>query len=190
VPPQPQSGTAERQVGSRARFGQNRQDQRLSCRKALHPVAQAVGLTRGHVRLAVVTDLKAFRRACYGAARRTGGELTELRISDKPTPNFHQAIIAYADRTVAVVCVRDSPLLALAVPRAIEFAPARESNPLTFLDLPDLAAALAQAAEFRLLTTAELDGPIDIAEWPGISRHDLRCWQPQTLGEGLFNYRD
>jgi hypothetical protein len=44
-----------------------------------------------------------------------------VRISDKPTPNFHQAIIAYPDRTVAVVCVRDTPLLALAAPRVIEF---------------------------------------------------------------------
>jgi hypothetical protein len=140
--------------------------------------------------LAVVTDLKAFRHACYEAARRTGGELTEFRISDEPTPNFHQAVIAYADRTVAVVCVRDTPLLALAVPRTIAFTPTRESTPLTFLDLPDLAAALALAAEFRLLTTAELDRPVDISQWPRINRHDLRYWQPQTLGEYLFNYWD
>ncbi|RSM42788.1 hypothetical protein DMB66_54455 [Actinoplanes sp. ATCC 53533] len=33
--------------------------------------------TCGRVESAVVTDLKAFRRACYEAARRTGGELTE-----------------------------------------------------------------------------------------------------------------
>jgi hypothetical protein len=56
------------------------------------------------------------------------------------------------------------PASALAVPRTIEFTPTRESTPLTFLDLPDLAAALARAAEFRLLTSTELDGPIDISE--------------------------
>lgn len=145
---------------------------------------------RGHVGLAVVTGLKAFRRACYEAARRTGGELTEFRISDEPTPSFHQAIIAYRGRDVAVACVRDTPLLALAVPRVIEFTPAREAGPLTFVDLPELATALAAAPGFRLLTTTELNGPIDIAEWPRISRHDMRAWQPRTLGESLFNYWD
>jgi hypothetical protein len=128
-----------------------------------------------------VTDVKAFRRACCQAPRPTGGELTGFRISDEPTPRFHQGIIAYADRTVAVVCVRDTPLLALAVPRVIEFTPARESSPLTFVDLPDLAAALAQAADLRLLSANELDGPIDMAVRPRISPHELRYWQPQTL---------
>lgn len=137
-----------------------------------------------------MTDRKAFRRVCYEAARRTGGDLTEFRISGHVTPNFHQGIVAYADRTVAVVCVRDAPLLAIAVPRVIEFTPARESGPLTFLDLPDLAAALTDAAGFRLLTAAELNGPIDTVKWPRISRTDMRYWQPQTLGEGLFNYWD
>ena len=66
-----------------------------------------------------MTDVKAFRRACQEAARRTGGDLTRFRISDEPTPNFHQAIIAYADRTVAVVCVRDAPLLATAIPASL-----------------------------------------------------------------------
>jgi hypothetical protein len=152
---------------------------------------------RGHVGSAVVTDLKAFRRACHEAARRTGGELTEFRISDEPTPNFHQAIITYragrwatgladpaASRNVAVVCLRDAPLMALAVPRVIRFTSAREAGPLTFVDLPDLAAALEAAPGFRLLTATELDGPIDKAKWPGISSYDMRYWQPQTLGEG------
>ncbi|GIJ50944.1 hypothetical protein Val02_78300 [Virgisporangium aliadipatigenens] len=137
-----------------------------------------------------MTDLKAFRRACYEAARQTGGELTEFRISDHPTPNFHQAIITYSHRNVAVVCARDAPLLALAVPRVIEFTPAREAGPLTFVDVPDLVAVLRTAPGFRLLTVTELVGPIDAAKWPRISQYDMRYRQPQTLGEGLFNYWD
>lgn len=137
-----------------------------------------------------MTDLTAFRRACYEAARRTGGELTEFRIGDVLTPNFHQGIIAYTDRAVAIVGIRDAPLLAIAVPRIIEFTPSSESGPLTFVDCPDLAEALADAAGFRLLTATELNGPIDMAEWPRISRPDLRYWQPQTLGQCLFNYWD
>jgi hypothetical protein len=95
-----------------------------------------------------VTDLKAFRRACYEAARQTGGTLTEFRISDGPAPNFHQAVIANRDRAIAVVCARDTPVLALAAPRVIDFAQARESGPLDFLDFPDLADALAAAPGF------------------------------------------
>jgi hypothetical protein len=148
------------------------------------------GLVRGHVGLAAVTDVKAFRRACYEAARRTSGELAEFRISDEPTPNFHQAIIAHPDGNVAVVCVRDTPLLALAVPRVIDFTPARDAGPLTFVDRPDLAAALEATPGFRLLTATELNGPIDTAKWPRINRYDMRFWQPRTLGEALFNYWD
>jgi hypothetical protein len=117
--------------------------------------------------LAVVTDLTAFRRACYEAARRTGGELSEFRISDEPTPTFHQAIIAYPDRDVAVVCVRDAPLLALAAPRVIEFTPARDAGPLTFVDLPELAAALEVAPGFRLLTAGR-SGRVALFERDGI----------------------
>jgi hypothetical protein len=137
-----------------------------------------------------VEDLKAFRRVCHEAASRTGGTVTEFRISTDVTPNFHQGIIAYPDRAIAVVCVRDTTLLALAAPRVIEFAPTRESGPLAFVDAPGLAAALAREPKFRLLTAAELNGPIDMAQWPGISEHDIRYWQPRLLGEALFNYWD
>jgi hypothetical protein len=97
---------------------------------------------------ALVEDLKAFRRVCYEAASRTGGTVIEFRISIEVTPNFHQGILAYPHRTVAVVCVRDTPLLAIAAPRVIEFAPSRESGLLTFVDLPELAAALARVPRF------------------------------------------
>ncbi|BCJ51916.1 hypothetical protein Asp14428_33910 [Actinoplanes sp. NBRC 14428] len=137
-----------------------------------------------------MTVLKAFRRACYEVARQTGGELTEFRSSDGPTPNFYQAVIAYRDRTIAVVCLRDTPLLALAVPRVFKYPQGRESGPLTFVDFPELADALAVAPGFQLLTAADLDGPVDAANWPPISRHDIRSWQSQTLGESLFNYWD
>jgi hypothetical protein len=139
-------------------------------------------------------DRRAFRRVCYEAVICTGGKVIELRISDGVTPNFHQAIVAYRDRTVAVVCRRDAALLAIALPRDLDFTPARESGPLTFIELPELAAALADAGtrigDFQILTTAELDGPIDLERWPGISSRDLRYWQPASLGEALFNYWD
>jgi hypothetical protein len=58
----------------------------------------------------------------------------------------------------------------------------------------DLAAALtevgAEVGGYRLLAAGELDAPVDPGQWPGISSHDLRYWNPQSLGEALFNYWD
>lgn len=61
-----------------------------------------------------MTDVRDFRHACYSAARRTGGTVIEFRLADDVTPNFHQGLIAYRERTVAVACTRDSAVLALA----------------------------------------------------------------------------
>jgi hypothetical protein len=131
---------------------------------------------------ASVSELRMFRRICYEAAQRTGGRVVGFRISDDVTPNFHQGVIAYGDRAIAVVCVRDAALLAIAVPRELEFTPGRDAGPLTFVDLADLAAALtevgAAAGGYRLLTAGELDAPVDPARWPSISSYDLRFWTP------------
>jgi hypothetical protein len=141
-----------------------------------------------------VVDLRLLRRVCHQAAARTGGTVTGFRISDGVTPNFHQAILTYASRRVAVVCNRDAPILALALPRSLDLTTARDCGPLTFVDMPDLAAALTDAGTalegLRVLTRADLDGPILPAEWPDISSDDLRYWSPASLGEALFNYWD
>ncbi len=133
-------------------------------------------------------DLRTFRRICSDAARRTGGDLREFRIATGVTPSFHQAVIGYADRAVAVAGLRELPLLAIAAPRVID--PDRDAGPLTFVDHPGLAAALAEAPGWTVLTTARLDGPFHAAEWPGVSTADIRYWQPGSLGEALFNYWD
>lgn len=135
-------------------------------------------------------DVREFRRACYEAARRTRGSVTEFRLAECVTPSFHQAVIAYFDRTVAVVCDRGSPLLAVAEPRVIEFGGAVECGPLTFVDFPELVTALQDTTRFNVLTKAELDGPFHEEDWPDITPYDIRYWRPATVGEALFNYWD
>lgn len=141
-----------------------------------------------------MVNLRVFRRVCYAAARRTGGKVVEFRISDEVAPNFHQGVVAYGERFLAVVCLRDAALLAIAVPRSLDFTPGRDSGPLTFIDMPDLATTLTdigtEVGGFKLITAAELDGPINQAQWPGISSYELRLWKPGSLGEALFNYWD
>ncbi|WP_211240953.1 hypothetical protein [Hamadaea tsunoensis] len=116
--------------------------------------------------------------------------MTEFRIADGPSPSFHQGIIGYEGRAVAVVWVRDTALLAIAAPRDLAFAPARVAGPLTFLEVPGLAAALTEAEGFRLLTLTELAGPVDTAEWSSIRQEDMQYWCPDSLGEARFNYWD
>jgi hypothetical protein len=41
-----------------------------------------------------------------------------------------------------------------------------------------------------LLSATELAGPVNTAKGPQLDRHDLRYWQPRSLGEALFNYWD
>jgi hypothetical protein len=139
-----------------------------------------------------MTDVRNFRHACCAAARRTGGKVIEFRLADDVTPNFHQGLIAYRERTVAVACTRDSAVLALAEPRTIGFVNSvGESGPLTFVDAPELVAVLAALLPgSQVLTPSELNGPFDAATWPSISSNDIAYWRPGTLGEALFNYWD
>lgn len=129
-------------------------------------------------------DLKEFRRACYEAARRTRGRVTDFQYSD-----FDECVIVYRDRTVAIMCNRDG-VLAITEPRSIDFSEGWvDGNPLTYLDEPELVAVLAGQPGFRVLTRAELLGPPDAEAW-GISAYDLKCWRPATLGDALFNFWD
>lgn len=138
-----------------------------------------------------MTDVRDFRRACHAAARDTGGTVAGFRLAEGVAPNFHQGLIAYRNRTVAVVCTRDTAVLAVAEPRAIEFTShVRESGPLTFVDAPELAAVLATMPGFQVLALSELSSPFDAAAWPGVLPRDVKYWRPRNLGEALFNYWD
>ncbi|MEU6559421.1 hypothetical protein [Nocardia nova] len=138
-----------------------------------------------------MTELPTFRRACYEAARRTGGTVIEFRLAEGGTPNFHQGVIAYRDRHVAVVALRDSAVLAVAEPRVIDFDDgAIEAGPLIFVQAPELTTALSEQAGFEILTATELTRPFDAAAWPQLDRADIRYWKPETVGDALFNYWD
>lgn len=138
-----------------------------------------------------MTDVRDFRRACYVAARRTGGNVVEFRLADGVTPNFHQGLIAYQDHTIALVCTRDSAILAVAEPRTIDCADhGITSGPLTFVDAPGLVAVLTELPGFHVLSQSELNHPFDAAAWPAVLPSNVRYWRPRNLGEALFNYWD
>ncbi len=113
----------------------------------------------------------------------------EFRVADGVTPNFHQGVIGYRERPVAVVLGRDTGVVAVAVPRDVT-GPGQDAGPLTFVDFPELTEALAGDGKFTVMTAAELARPFVAAEWPAVSAYDVRYWKPESLGEALFNYWD
>lgn len=137
-----------------------------------------------------MTDLRDFRRTCYAAAHWIGARVVEFRLSLSVTPNFHQCLIVKEDDTVAVACLRDAPILAVAEPRVIEGDRGGDWSPLTFLEAPELVDALTQLPGFQVLTATALSGPLDRKAWPRVHRSDIRYWKPRNLGEALFNFWD
>ena len=115
--------------------------------------------------------------------------MTDFRVPTV-TPNFWQAVVAYHDRTISVVAANDLPVLAIARPRSLDFAPVRDSGPLEFVDEPELVAVLAETGQFQVLTPAELERSFSAEDWPHLTRSDVAYWKPATVGEALFNYWD
>ena len=104
-----------------------------------------------------MTDAGSFRRTCHAAAHMTGGTVIEFRLADGVTPNFHQGLIAYDDRTVAVACTRDAAILAVVEPRAIDFADgARASGPLTYVDARNVELRLPPGRQLLTMLLARL----------------------------------
>lgn len=116
--------------------------------------------------------------------------MVEFRIARGVTPNFHQGVVRYADRTLAVICAREQALLAVAEPRHVDGVNATEVGPLTFVDAPALTAVLAEQSAVRVLAAADLMVPFDPADWPTVSPDDVMYWKPATIGEALFNHWD
>ena len=136
-----------------------------------------------------MVDIQEFKRACHAAARATGGRVVEFRVADDFAASFYQAIVAYHDHEIAVVCTRDSAILAVAEPLGVVDG-VLDSGPRTWVHQPELAAALAEQPGFQVLGSPELEGPFDSAAWPSVLSSDIAYWRPRTLGEALFNYWD
>jgi hypothetical protein len=64
---------------------------------------------------------------------------------------------------------------------------------LTFVDHPDLAAALTDGSNLQVLTAEQLNAPLspaDLADLGPAERKQIAYWQPNTIGELLFNFWD
>ncbi|MEV4412583.1 hypothetical protein [Catellatospora sp. NPDC049609] len=131
-------------------------------------------------------DLRALAAICHHAARRTGATVTDL-LPVGATPNFHTATIAYSDSAVAVLRHGLLPWLALAQP-----APSGQV-PRDWIDRADLADAIREVSDLRLLTRTELLQPPTTADLEDLRPHEVKqigYWRPTTVGDLLFNLWD
>lgn len=131
-------------------------------------------------------DLRDLGTICHHAARRTGGTITEL-IPFSATPNFHTATITYPNGRVSVLRHGLLPWIALALP-------ARSGQvPHNWLDRIDLANAIREVSDLRIVTRAELLQPLtatDLTDLGPAEIKQIEYWKPTTVGELLFNLWD
>ncbi len=131
------------------------------------------------------TDVTAFHRACFAAARQADGRVAD-RTSTTATPNFHTATIICPHGEFAVLCHAHLPLTAFAAPLQ------DGQTQLTFTDPPAWAYIFEQAT-LRVLTLAELTTPVeqvDMTDLAEVEHEQIRSWNPTNAGEVLFNWWD
>lgn len=132
------------------------------------------------------TDLRAFTAACHHAARAIDATVTGVTPAGV-TPTFHTVGVADARHHIAVLRHTTVPFIAF----ARRYADGEVE--LTYVDHPNLAAALADLTDARPLTAAQLDTSLSQVDLSALSRHEhhqINYWKPTTVGELLFNFWD
>lgn len=132
------------------------------------------------------TDLGAFTAVCHHAARAIGATVTGVTPAGV-TPNFHTVDIADAQHHIAVLRHTTLPFLAFARPHP------DGDVMVTFIDHPDLAAALTKLTDAQALTAEQLQTSLSQVDLTALSPHEhdqINYWNPTTVGELLFNSWD
>ena len=124
-----------------------------------------------------------FRTLVCTFARLQYGRVLALD-EDLSARNFYAAQIAFRSRELCLLLNVYAPYAAL--------APAPLEEPLRFLDWPEhWPAALPQ---YRCLSSADLTAPCPpeqaLTALSRAERDQVRHWDPQTMGELLFNFWD
>ncbi|MEU2661038.1 hypothetical protein ACLQ20_17995 [Micromonospora sp. DT46] len=131
-------------------------------------------------------DLRAFTAVCHHAARAIDATVTDVTPAGV-TPNFHTVDIADAHDHIAVLRHTTLPFIAFARPHV------NGDVMVTFVDHPDLAAALTTLTDAQALTAEQLQTALSQVDLNALSRHEhdqINYWKPTTVGELLFNFWD
>jgi hypothetical protein len=101
--------------------------------------------------------------------------------------SYYRAGLAWPGRRLDLLCHRHLPLLAVAV------SSTDSSAALVFVEDVGLREALSETGPFRLLTVAELTAALssaDLSELGAAELKQIAYWQPDTVGQVLFNSWD
>lgn len=131
-------------------------------------------------------EARAFTAVCHHAARTVGGVVSAASHAGV-TPNFHTVDIVRSEHPTAVLRHAALPPVAFARPRRPS-----DLTP-TFVDAPDLAAAIGQASQLQILTAEQPDVPLSRADLSALSPHEHRqitYWRPATTDELMVNFWD
>ncbi|MEV1331659.1 hypothetical protein AB0J20_19040 [Micromonospora costi] len=133
-------------------------------------------------------DLRAFTAVCHHAARAIGATVTGFSPAGV-TPNFHTVYIADAQRHIAVLRHTTLPFIAFTRPHSDNDGDVM----ITFIDHPNLAAALTNLTDAQALTVDQLQTPLAHVDLSALDRAEhgqIDYWKPTTVGELLFNFWD
>lgn len=127
-----------------------------------------------------------FRTDCYQVARQCNAAVSSI---DEPSgvENFRTTEFAIGDEKFLSLLNIHFPYLAM--------AQVRHDGDLTFnfIDVPALASGFRAIDRYQVLTADHLAQPITESMVGNLSKAELlemKYWNPQTMGEVIFNYWD
>lgn len=130
-------------------------------------------------------DLREVTALAHLAARLSGGRVATVSAASA-TPNFHSAMIVIGDQTSWIIVNQFHPLVAAATSISM--------GTMGFIDGTEyLKQAVALTPPFGLLSALELSHPItekDLVNLSPMERAQIQYWQPERVGDVVFNYWD
>lgn len=130
-------------------------------------------------------ELRDVTALAHLAARLSGGRVGAVS-GPGVTPNFYSAEIITVDQVVLVIVNQVHPLVAVAGRITVGAMVFRNGS-------DQLKQAVELTPPFRLLSTLELNRPLigsDLADLADPERAQVRYWQPERVGDVIFNYWD
>ncbi|GAB3186899.1 hypothetical protein FHX75_111280 [Micromonospora palomenae] len=131
-------------------------------------------------------DPRVFAGICQHAARAIDATVAGVAPAGV-TPSFHTVDITDPPLHIAVLRHTTLPFIAFACPHA------NGDVTVTFVDHPDLAAAITNLTDAQVLTVDQLQtslAQVDLNSLDPGEHHQIGYWKPTTLGELLFNFWD
>ena len=125
-------------------------------------------------------DTKNFKSITFGVASTLQWKVANL-YEPVVTPNFWVAELTHGNETIYLLCSRKGDWAVSSF-----FSP--EVCELWFEDCPQISTVLEALYKIRVHSKSELNEAF--VPSADMSPKDVKYWKPETMGQGLFNWRD